>query len=334
MSLGESNGVHGLGSSFLEDGTPMYNLMMPPPVSSSPSSYQLPAGGEPPLITSAQPSLNPSAPEPAVKKKRGRPRKYAPDGSANAAIISPPPPPPLAVQSAAGGSLSPTGAAAAETAAASPKKKGRGRPPGSGRKNQMAAASLGSAGAGFGFKPHVVTIKAGEDVQAKLMSFSQNTSQAICILSANGAISNVTLRQAATSGGTVTYEGRFEILSLSGSFLLSELGGQRSRTGGLSVSLAGPDGHVLGGCVAGLLTAASPVQVIVGSFSIEVHQQQAGNCEGLASPGMLISGGAAKSPPSLGTLSASSGGGPVSPHNHHLETSNSSPSGIASIQWR
>nr|GLL19047.1 AT-hook motif nuclear-localized protein 10-like isoform X1 [Ipomoea trifida] len=333
MSLGESNGVHSLGSSFLEDGTPMYNLMMPPPpVSSSPSSYQLPAGGggEPPLITSAQPSLNPSAPEPAVKKKRGRPRKYAPDGSANPPAIISAPPPPLA-----GGSLSPTGTQVAETA--SPKKKGRGRPPGSGRKNQISSAALGSAGAGFGFKPHVVTIKAGEDVQAKLMSFSQNTSQAICILSANGAISNVTLRQAATSGGTVTYEGRFEILSLSGSFLLSELGGQRSRTGGLSVSLAGPDGHVLGGCVAGLLTAASPVQVIVGSFSIEVHQQQAGNCEGLGSPpGMLISGAsaAAKSPPSLGTLSASSGGGPVSPHNHHLETSNSSPPGIAGIQWR
>ena len=56
-------------------------------------------------------------------------------------------------------------------------------------------------------------------------------------------------------------QGRFEILSLSGSILLSENGGQRSRTGGLSVSLAGPDGHVLGGGVAGLLTAASPVQV-------------------------------------------------------------------------
>lgn len=56
-------------------------------------------------------------------------------------------------------------------------------------------------------------------------------------------------------------QGRFEILSLSGSFLLSESGGQRSRTGGLSVSLAGPDGRVLGGGVAGLLTAASPVQV-------------------------------------------------------------------------
>lgn len=56
-------------------------------------------------------------------------------------------------------------------------------------------------------------------------------------------------------------QGRFEILSLSGSILLSESGGQRSRTGGLSVSLAGPDGRVLGGGVAGLLTAASPVQV-------------------------------------------------------------------------
>lgn len=56
-------------------------------------------------------------------------------------------------------------------------------------------------------------------------------------------------------------QGRFEILSLSGSFLLSESGGQRSRTGGLSVSLAGPDGRVLGGGVAGLLIAASPVQV-------------------------------------------------------------------------
>lgn len=59
----------------------------------------------------------------------------------------------------------------------------------------------------------------------------------------------------------VFIQGRFEILSLSGSFLLSENGGQRSRTGGLSVSLSGPDGRVLGGSVAGLLTALSPVQV-------------------------------------------------------------------------
>ena len=43
--------------------------------------------------------------------------------------------------------------------------------------------------------------------------------------------------------------------------MLLEDGGQRSRTGGLSVTLAGSDGHVLGGGVAGILTAAAPVQV-------------------------------------------------------------------------
>lgn len=43
----------------------------------------------------------------------------------------------------------------------------------------------------------------------------------------------------------------------------SENGGTRSRSGGMSVSLASPDGRVVGGGVAGLLVAASPVQVIL-----------------------------------------------------------------------
>lgn len=34
-----------------------------------------------------------------------------------------------------------------------------------------------------------------------------------------------------------------------------------SRSGGMSVSLAGPDGRVVGGGLAGLLVAAGPVQV-------------------------------------------------------------------------
>ena len=56
-------------------------------------------------------------------------------------------------------------------------------------------------------------------------------------------------------------QGRFEILTLTGSFTISENGGIKSRSGGLSVSLAGPDGRVIGGGVAGLLLAASPTQV-------------------------------------------------------------------------
>ncbi|MBA0617340.1 hypothetical protein Godav_026797 [Gossypium davidsonii] len=98
------------------------------------------------------------------------------------------------------------------------------------------------------------------------MSFSQQGPREVCILSANGAVSTVTLRQPSSSGGTVTYEGRFEILCLSGSYLLTSNTGSRNRTGGLSVSLASPDGRVIGGGVGGMLIAASPVQVIVGSF--------------------------------------------------------------------
>ena len=56
-------------------------------------------------------------------------------------------------------------------------------------------------------------------------------------------------------------QGRFEILQLMGSFTMAEEG--RRRTGGLSVSLAGPDGRVVGGVVAGMLRAASPIQVSV-----------------------------------------------------------------------
>lgn len=40
----------------------------------------------------------------------------------------------------------------------------------------------------------------------KLISFAQLGPRAICILSANGVLSSVTLRQRDSSGGTLTYE--------------------------------------------------------------------------------------------------------------------------------
>ncbi|CAN6461729.1 unnamed protein product [Victoria cruziana] len=190
-----------------------------------------------------------------VKRKRGRPRKYGPDGTMALALKP--------LSSATPPSATPL------------QKRGRGRPPGSGRKQQLAAFGEWLAGsAGMGFTPHVITISAGEDISAKMMSFSQQGPKVVCILSASGAVSTVTLRQPSTSGGTVTYEGRFEILCLSGSYLSSENGGAHSRVGGLSVSLASPDGRVIGGGVAGLLIAASPVQVIVGSFNYGSQKSQ------------------------------------------------------------
>lgn len=71
-------------------------------------------------------------------------------------------------------------------------------------------------------------------------------------------------------------QGRFEILSLTGSFTDSDGGGGKSKTGGLSVSLAGPDGRVIGGGLAGSLVAASPIQVkvlcyFVNHFKANLH---------------------------------------------------------------
>ncbi|KAF7131609.1 hypothetical protein RHSIM_Rhsim09G0193800 [Rhododendron simsii] len=181
------------------------------------------------------------------KKKRGRPRKYAPDGSVLA--LSP----------------MPISASIPLTGDYSSWKQGRGRPVDSfKKKHKLEFESPGGHVAysvGANFTPHVITINAGEDVNMKIISFSQQGSRAICVLSANGAISNVTLRQPNSSGGTLTYEGRFEILSLTGSFMPTDSGGTKSISGGMSVSLAGPDGRVLGGGLAGLLIAAGPIQV-------------------------------------------------------------------------
>ncbi|KAK4349609.1 hypothetical protein RND71_032364 [Anisodus tanguticus] len=193
----------------------------------------------------------------AAKKKRGRPRKYSQTNDNNIGLgLSPTPVSQIssvAGHTDSGGGGGVNGAASSEN----PSKKGRGRPLGSGKKQQQ--EDLGAVG--FGFTPHLITVNIGEDIASKVMTFSQQGPRAVCILSATGVVCNVTLRQPSMGGGTVTYEGRFEIISLSGSFLLSESNGSRSRTGGLSVSLAGPDGRVLGGGVAGMLMAATPVQL-------------------------------------------------------------------------
>ncbi|XP_044481767.1 AT-hook motif nuclear-localized protein 14-like isoform X2 [Mangifera indica] len=117
---------------------------------------------------------------------------------------------------------------------------------------------VGFGNSGQGFTPHVISVAVGEDVLQKIMMFMQQIKCEICILSASGSISNASLRQPATSGGNITYEGRFEIISLSGSYVRTEIGG---RTGGLSVCLSSSDGQIIGGGVGGPLKAAGPVQI-------------------------------------------------------------------------
>ncbi|KAA8525896.1 hypothetical protein F0562_008004 [Nyssa sinensis] len=245
--------------------------------------------------------------EPA-KKKRGRPRKYSPDGNIALGLS---PAPVNYISSVGHADTVGHGDSTGGTPSDSTAKRNRGRPAGSGKKQLNA---LGSSGVGF--TPHVIFVKPGEDIQSKVMAFSQQGPRTVCLLSASGVISNVTLRQPTTSGGTVTYEGRFEIISLSGSFSLSESNGNRSRTGGLSVSLAGSDGRVLGGVVAGMLMAATPVQVIVGSFIADGKKSKSGPPS--APPPNAMNFGvpvAAASPPSQEASSESSDENGSSPLN-------------------
>lgn len=80
--------------------------------------------------------------EPAVKKKRGRPRKYTPDGGI-ALQLAPTSPVPLAsVNHGDSVSLGSNGGGGGAAASEQPTKKHRGRPPGSGKKQLDALGKL------------------------------------------------------------------------------------------------------------------------------------------------------------------------------------------------
>ncbi|CAD6252037.1 unnamed protein product [Miscanthus lutarioriparius] len=278
--------------------------------SPAPAAQPAPAPETTTTLANSQPAPAAPAAAPSVaavagrgdgKRKRGRPRKYGPDGTPlrplNATPISA-----SAPDDAGVGQYTPAAAVGAVM------KRGRGRPVGfisrvtpisvavtaaaptpavvvsapapapAPHSSQLAPlGELVACASGANFTPHIINVAAGEDVNMKVISFSQQGPRAICILSANGVIANVTLRQQDSLGGTVTYEGRFELLSLSGSFTPTDSGGTRSRSGGMSVSLAAADGRVIGGGVAGLLVAASPVQVVVGSFLPSYQMDQNAN---------------------------------------------------------
>ncbi|CAI8600251.1 unnamed protein product [Vicia faba] len=83
-------------------------------------------------------------------------------------------------------------------------------------------------------------------------------------------VSKIRFSQSPSSTETVTYEGLFEILSLKGSVSVSTNKSEQKRYGevkGSFVSLS--NGRSFGGRIDGVLIAASPVQIILGSFFTE-----------------------------------------------------------------
>ncbi|KAF1894059.1 hypothetical protein Lal_00003976 [Lupinus albus] len=107
--------------------------------------------------------------------------------------------------------------------------------------------------AGGCFKPHVVTVNVGEDVRSN---------EVVCILSATGAVSSVSMRHQSDSSEVLKYEGCFEIVSLCGSCTFaSGTDGARHKNGMLSIILGKGDGSVVGGCIENSMIAATPIQL-------------------------------------------------------------------------
>lgn len=140
----------------------------------------------------------------------------------------------------------------------------RGRPPGS--KNKPKPPVFITRDPEPAMTPYILEVPGGNDIVEAISRFCRRKNMGLCVLTGSGTVSNVTLRQpSATPGATVTFHGRFDILSISATFLPGTT--SFPVPNGFSISLAGPQGQVVGGLVAGTLVAAGTVYVIGSSFN-------------------------------------------------------------------
>ncbi|KNA23296.1 hypothetical protein SOVF_026080 [Spinacia oleracea] len=151
----------------------------------------------------------------------------------------------------------------------------RGRPAGS--KNKPKPPIIITRDSANALRTHVMEVSDGCDIMDSVATFARLRQRGVCILSGTGTVANVTIRQpGATSTGNggppavVTLHGRFEILSLAGSFLPPPAPPAAT---GLSIYLAGGQGQVVGGSVVGQLLASGPVVIMAASFSNAAYER-------------------------------------------------------------
>ncbi|KZV19444.1 DNA-binding protein ESCAROLA-like [Dorcoceras hygrometricum] len=144
----------------------------------------------------------------------------------------------------------------------------RGRPAGS--KNKPKPPIIITRDSANALRTHVMEISDGCDIMEGVSNFARRRQRGVCIMSGSGNVTNVTLKQPASPGAIVTLHGRFEILSLSGSFLPPPAPPAAT---GLTIYLAGGQGQVVGGSVVGQLLASGPVIIMAASFSNAAYER-------------------------------------------------------------
>ncbi|GER31257.1 AT hook motif DNA-binding family protein [Striga asiatica] len=161
----------------------------------------------------------------------------------------------------------PTSEAKGSSSAEAATRRPRGRPAGS--KNKPKPPIIVTRDSANALRSHVMEVATGCDVRGSISDFAARRQRGVCVFSAAGAVADVALRQPDGSA-VVSLRGRFEILSLSGSFLPPPAPPAASS---LTVYLAGGQGQVLGGTVVGPLVASGPVVVMAASFGNAAYER-------------------------------------------------------------
>lgn len=190
------------------------------------------------------------------------------------------------------------GAGADEDEEVRRRRRPRGRPAGS--KNKPKPPIIITRDSANALRSHVMEIANACDIQESISNFATRRQRGVCILSGSGNVTNVTLRQPASPGAVVTLHGRFEILSLSGSFLPPPAPAAAS---GLTIYLAGGQGQVVGGSVVGPLLASGPVVVMAASFGNAAYERlplEDEETPPVPPPPAAPSSGSLGSPPGIG----------------------------------
>ncbi|KAL6290080.1 hypothetical protein ACE6H2_007590 [Prunus campanulata] len=167
----------------------------------------------------------------------------------------------------------------------------RGRPAGS--KNKAKPPIIITRDSANALRSHVMEVANGCDIMDSVSTFARRRQRGVCILSGSGTVTNVTIRQPASPGSVVTLHGRFEILSLSGSFLPPPAPPAAS---GLTIYLAGVQGQVVGGGVVGPLLASGPVVIMAASFGNAAYERLPLEEEDPATAGQVPGSGSLGSP--------------------------------------
>ncbi|KAJ0025839.1 hypothetical protein Pint_08459 [Pistacia integerrima] len=175
----------------------------------------------------------------------------------------------------------------------------RGRPPGS--KNKPKPPVFITREPEPVMSPYILEVPGGNDVVEAISNFCRRKSIGICVLTGSGTVANVTLRQpSATPGATITFHGRFDILSISATFL-PQNAACPPVPNIFAISLAGPQGQIVGGSVVGQLIAAGTVFVVAATFNNPSYHRLPVQDE----PRTSVSGGGGEGQSPVG----SSGGG-------------------------